>query len=262
MTSLTHGEIQELLGAYALDAVEDEEREAVELHLRECPRCRAEVAEHREVAALLAHGGTAAPDGVWDRIVAALDDTAPRMRIEIQGEDGTVVPFERPAPPAPPAPPPAGPASPWAGRVRVALLGAAAALILLLGGLVVRLNDRVDELEGRETLQEVASSAVADPASRRGMLELNDGAVVVPAAITEDGTGYLFAGSTPPLDRGLVYQLWGVNGDEMISLGTFEGAADVVPFRVGPGISALAVTEEDAPGVPQPEHDPIGLLQI
>jgi len=36
----------------------------------------------------------------------------------------------------------------------------------------------------------------------------------------------------------------------------------VVPFRVGPGISALAVTEEDAPGVPQPQHDPIGVLQI
>jgi anti-sigma-K factor RskA/putative zinc finger protein len=256
MTSLTHDEIQELLGAYALDAVDEQERDVVELHLRECPRCRAEVAEHREVAALLAHGGTAAPDGVWDRIVAALDDTAPRMRIEIQGEDGTVVPLERPAPPPP------APASPWSGRLRVAVLGAAAALILLLGGLVVRLNDRLDELEGRESLQEVASSAVADPGSRRGMLELNDGAVVVPAAITEDGTGYLFAGSTPPLDRGLVYQLWGVNGDDLISLGTFEGAADVVPFSVGPGISALAVTEEDAPGVPQSEHDPIGVLQI
>ena len=257
MTSLTHDEIQELLGAYALDAVDDEERDVVELHLRECPRCRAEVAEHREVAALLAHGGTAAPDGVWDRIVAALDDSAPRMRIEIEGQDGTVVPLHRP-----PAAPPAHTASPWAGRVRVAVLGAAAVVILLLGGLVIRLNDRLDELEGRESLQEVASAAVADPASRRGMFELDDGAVVVPTAITADGTGYLLAGSTPQLDDGLVYQLWGLNGDDKISLGTFDGAADVVPFRIGPGISALAVTEEDAPGVPQPEHDPIGVLQI
>ena len=169
------------------------------------------MAEHREVAALLAHGGTAAPDGVWDRIVAALDDTPPRMRIEIEGQDGTVVPFERP--PAAPGSTAGAAASPWAGRVRVAVLGAAAVVILLLGGLVVRLNDRLDELEGRESLQEVASAAVADPASRRGMFELDDGAVV-PAAITADGTGFLLAGSTPPLGDGLVYQLWGLNGDD------------------------------------------------
>ena len=163
MISLTHDEIQELLGAYALDAVDDEERDVVELHLRECPRCRAEVAEHREVAALLAHGGTAAPDGVWDRIVAALDDTAPRMRIEIEGQDGTVVPLHRQ-----PAAPPAQTASPWAGRVRVAVLGAAAVVILLLGGLVIRLNDRLDELEGRESLQEVAERGGGRPCLATG----------------------------------------------------------------------------------------------
>ena len=74
MSTYTHEEIQELLGAYALDAVEDAERDAIELHLRECPRCRAEVADHREVASLIGHGGAPAPDGVWDRIVGALDN--------------------------------------------------------------------------------------------------------------------------------------------------------------------------------------------
>src|SRR5690606_35755181 len=55
-------EFTELLGAYALDAVEPDEREAVERHLADCPRCRSEVAEHREVAAYLAHAGTDAPE--------------------------------------------------------------------------------------------------------------------------------------------------------------------------------------------------------
>ena len=41
---LTHDEAAELLGAYALDAVEADERDAIEHHLNECPRCRAEVA--------------------------------------------------------------------------------------------------------------------------------------------------------------------------------------------------------------------------
>src|SRR5687768_10822196 len=80
-----HGEIQELLGAYALDAVDAAESDAIELHLRDCPRCRAEVEEHREVAAMLAHTGTSAPSGVWDRIVASLDgaEEAPAMRLSV-----------------------------------------------------------------------------------------------------------------------------------------------------------------------------------
>jgi anti-sigma factor RsiW len=259
MTSLTHDEIQELLGAYALDAVDDAEHEAVELHLRECPRCRAEVAEHREVAALLANGGTDAPDGVWDRIVAALDESPPRMRIEIKGEGGTVVPLQRPTPSAGAARADRGR---FGGRVRAAVLAVAAALILLLGGLVVRLNDRVGELEGRESLTEVASAAVADPASRHGMLAIEDGQVQVPATVTADGAGYLFAASMPKLSDELVYQLWGANGTDLISLGTFDGGSEVVPFHLAPGISQLAVTEETSPGVVTPQHEPIGVMTI
>ena len=57
---MTHDELQSLLGAYALDAVEDDEARAVERHLQECPRCRAEVANHRETAALMASVGAEA----------------------------------------------------------------------------------------------------------------------------------------------------------------------------------------------------------
>ena len=68
---LNHAELRELLGAFALDAVDNEEREAVERHLAECRPCRAEVAEHREVAAVMAAGWAPAPDGVWDRIAGS-----------------------------------------------------------------------------------------------------------------------------------------------------------------------------------------------
>ena len=73
-------ELDELLGAYALDAVSDEERRAVEQYLLISPRARQEVAEHREVATMLAWSGMAAPDGLWDRIAANLESSgeAPR----------------------------------------------------------------------------------------------------------------------------------------------------------------------------------------
>jgi anti-sigma factor RsiW len=74
---LTHADIQELLGAYAIDAVDAEEATLVEAHLAGCPRCRGEVAEHREAATLLSFSGASAPEGVWSRIAAVLDETPP-----------------------------------------------------------------------------------------------------------------------------------------------------------------------------------------
>ena len=46
-------DIELLLGAYALHATEPGESLEIEAHLAECPRCRAEVAAHLEMAALL-----------------------------------------------------------------------------------------------------------------------------------------------------------------------------------------------------------------
>ena len=50
---MTHDEIEEMLGVYALDALDADERQEIDDHLASCPRCRAELAAHREVAALL-----------------------------------------------------------------------------------------------------------------------------------------------------------------------------------------------------------------
>src|ERR1700677_122801 len=72
MTS--HEAIEELLGAYALDAVDPDEARQVELHLQTCPRCREEVRSHREVVGLLANAGQEAPAGLWDRVVAGIHD--------------------------------------------------------------------------------------------------------------------------------------------------------------------------------------------
>src|ERR1700737_5388485 len=61
---LSRRELEELLGAYALDAVDDDEREQVEAYLARTPEARSLAAEYRETAALLAHGGTEAPAGL------------------------------------------------------------------------------------------------------------------------------------------------------------------------------------------------------
>lgn len=69
-----HDVIQELLGAYSLDAVEPDEVVEVEGHLATCARCRQELAGYREVTSLLAHTGGEAPAGIWDRIAAGMHE--------------------------------------------------------------------------------------------------------------------------------------------------------------------------------------------
>jgi anti-sigma factor RsiW len=52
-----HDEVEQLLGAYALDALESADTEQVERHIRVCPVCRAELAQHREVTGLFSEVG-------------------------------------------------------------------------------------------------------------------------------------------------------------------------------------------------------------
>ncbi len=74
--TMNHDEIAALLGAFALDAVDPDEAEAIRAHLAECPRCSAEVAEHWEVTGLIANVGVDAPAEIWDRIAAQIDTEA------------------------------------------------------------------------------------------------------------------------------------------------------------------------------------------
>ena len=46
-------DIHGLVGAYAVDAIDEQERSAFELHLAECPECQAEVASLQEAATQL-----------------------------------------------------------------------------------------------------------------------------------------------------------------------------------------------------------------
>ena len=70
---MNHDEVAELLGAYALDAVDADEAAAIEAHAAGCPRCAAELSQHREVAALLANTGGHASAELWDQIAERLE---------------------------------------------------------------------------------------------------------------------------------------------------------------------------------------------
>ena len=256
---LTHDEIQSLLGAYALDAVDRAEADAIDVHLRSCPRCRAEVAEHREVAALLGHAGADAPAGVWDRIAGALEEQAPAPGPALSS---VVVPLDAARRRS------SGPSSSAGRALRVASIGAAAvaaAVIALLGVRVVDQGNQLDQLTAALSRGGVAQAALAaegDPDARTVELRDADGSVVAAAVLLPDGAGYLLRNRFAPLGADRTYQLWAVVDDRVISAGVLGSDPDVVAFRAPAGAAALAVTAEIAGGVVRSEQTPVASGEV
>lgn len=240
---LTHPEVEELLGAYALDAVDPDEAEAIERYLRDCPRCRAEVAAHREVAAVLAQAGSSAPAGVWDRIAGELEEPPPRLDL---------APVRR-------LPSARSGGGLW---TRVAAVAAVAATMAagVLGVEVVRQDRRVDDLVAavqRSALEDGATAALMHPGARQVRLASSDGQVGAQAVLLPDGTGYLVRNDLPALHEGLTYQLWGVVGGRRVSLGVLGRDPAVRAFTYDGGVTALAVTTEAAGGVSDTDKTPV-----
>lgn len=251
MTEYRPDELDELLGAYALDAVDDDEREAVEAYLEASPRARAEVAEHREVAALLAGTGSKAPDQVWQRIAGSLEEAPPRLRLAVTPHESLT----------------ASPVAPsgrewWSASMRwtTAMVAVAATVILVLGALVIRqgvrigdieddLASAVDELESVD-IETAAGLASVDPANQTVDLVGDSGAVV--AVLAPDGSGYLLAGDLAPLTDDRTYQLWGIRDETPVSLGVLGADPGVVAFQADAPFDALAISEEAAGGAVAP----------
>jgi len=224
-------ELDELLGAYALDAVDPDEKARVEDYLRINPRAAAEVQQHREVATMLAFTGMDAPPDVWSRIENEIEGPTPEPGPELAkvlSLDADERERRRPV-------------TTW-------LAGAAAAVALLFAGalLVTR-----DDTTSDDPLADAYAEAVADPASMR--TELFAEGVPEPAVgvIGADGHGYLDAADVPNLGSGMTYQLWGVlaaTGD-VVSLGIVGPDPGLETFTVDGDVAALALTIENSPGV-------------
>jgi hypothetical protein len=245
----SHNDIEELLGAYALDAVDDDERDLVERHLLTCPRCRAEVEEHREVAALLAHDGSTAPPQLWDRIAGSLDSAPPAIQLA-----------PHPVPPVDELAARRARRAGWATRAAVAVAAVAAIAVAVLGVQVRDLrhrNDRVEAAFASNSDLLAMDAMMGRPDTR--LIALRGPSSTALAVVGPDGRGYLAAERLPGLSDDQTYQLWGKAGrsDVLISLGTLGRRPRVVPFRVTDDISALAVTAEQAPGVVHSSRLPV-----
>ncbi len=254
-----HSDLQDLLGAYALDAVEPDEAERIERHLELCPRCRTELREHREVAALLGYAGATAPAGLWDRITASLEEAPPALRLS-QSAPLPPTPPQRvslePSRPTPRPDPPLAPVVPIGqgrGRGRrtvdlrllVGLATVAAVMVALLG---IQLGRAQRPSAPSQSVSAVFQAAADTPGAHLVTLKSPDNSEAVNAVILPDGRSYLGKGALPPLAGNQTYQLWGVVGADRVSLGVTGPNAEYAAFSTPRTVSALAMTVEDNPG--------------
>jgi hypothetical protein len=242
MKAREHQELQDLLGAFAIDAVDPEERSLVEGHIQTCPRCRAEVAEHKEAVGLLTRTETA-PEGVWTRVLESLEEPPPELKLEPVRE----LPRTRQ----------------WTLRAAV-VAGATSALLAAF--LALRVNDLDRRLDvfaqggGEQAIEKAAHQALIDPNSARIELKATRGNWIMGNLVLKsDGEGYLLDNRLRDLPEDETYQLWGLMGATKISLGVLGRWPKIVPFRVAAPVQGFAITEEQAPGVEKTQNDPIAV---
>jgi len=206
-------ELDELLGAYALDAVDADERRRVEDYLEVSPRASAEVQVHREVATMLAFTGMDAPDDLWGRISDEIGELAPPPGPEL----AKVMSFDE-----------------RSKRRRIStiapwLMSAAAAAVIVF--VAIGLADSADA--PNEPLANAVELARADRDSLTTTLVAEGSDASAEAIIDQDGHGYMLARDLPTLPDGQTYQLWGVvEGGDVISLGIFGPNPELETFTV------------------------------
>jgi anti-sigma-K factor RskA len=231
---LTPAEIEDLLAAYSIDAVDDEERAAVDEYLARDPDARAEVGDLQRAASYLAYAGGPPPPGVWEQLESKLAG----------GEPGE--------PPAPPR------LVPSARRSRPSTQTwrwiAAAAVIAAVVFAALWLVSRDNNNNGTD-LAALAANANHATGAQHARLVDSDGNVLARAVVLRDGTGYLNS-SLPALPAGRTYQLWGLGTSAPVSLGVMGRNPNVVAFHVNGTPSQLAVTNERAGGVVAPTQEP------
>jgi anti-sigma-K factor RskA len=223
--------MHEQVAAYALNALDADERRAFERHLEGCEECQRDLPAFADAAAALAFGAEpAAP--------------SPELRGRILTEarrGGAVIPFPN-------------------RRIVpiVATIAAVAACAAIgLGIWAATLNHSLSHERNARASDDAALAVLADPTAKRVPLNGRRGVLAVrgdgSAALAVDGLGRAPSGKT--------YEAWVIKGKTPAPAGLFHGESAratlvALRLRVGSG-SIVAVTVERSGGVSLPTTKPI-----
>jgi anti-sigma-K factor RskA len=257
-------DVESLLGAHALDAVDVVDRRRVERLLGGDAELRAEADRLDAVADQLAEAGASgatAPPGLWDAIAARLDE--PASDLADRGAVPSAPAHDAPARAASvvaagePAPVPIG-SAPSARRRAGWLLGAAAAVVLVVvGAVAVGARIAEDDTDPLLALEKRAEELASQPGSRTAELVDPDATMGVPVVVDADGHAFVMTAQLPTLAAGTTYQLWSVDGGTPISLGLVGTDSPMAMVGIDGQVQRLALTLEPAGGSAAPTSIPM-----
>ena len=252
---MTCTEFEELSGAYVLDAITPEEREAADAHLAQCPHCTQLVKEMRSAVDFLplAVPQVAPPPQLKGRILAAVQ-VAANMSSQATQDVQAVRPLKAVPPLLPMRERPTTP-TPVPVRRRVAaqrwampLVAAAAVLfVVLAGGLAawnIALQHQVAVLQANAvTTTTYAIKGTTEGSNVTGEAKYISGNGVDVTVVTVRGL--------PALHNQQVYQGWELQGSQTRSVGLLnvqaDGTATInIPGDVK-GNDAVAISIEKGP---------------
>ncbi|MBT2490762.1 anti-sigma factor [Streptomyces sp. ISL-96] len=239
-----------LTGAYALNAVGDEERETIERHVQDCMACAEEV---RELTATAARLGTAvaaaAPPSMKPQVITWIK-TVRQLPPDVEAV--SVVPR---------------PASARARYARRLVLAACVAAATAFGGTAAwqfqdaqRAEQRAQQAR-QETTDMARVLAASDARTVSGSLKGGARATVIVSR--GQNTAVFLASGLPDLADGKTYQLWFDNdGRTMKPAGLIgDDGAVVMEGDIGKA-TGVGVTVEPAGGSPQPTTTPLALMTL
>ncbi len=233
----TREELLELLGAYAVGAVDDVEREQIERFVLEDHDARASLHALQLGTAWLDHASRRAPAHVWDRIAAQLDDA--RSDDEMSRARAWRATF--------------------GSRRFLAVAAVLVLVVVFVAGVGLVVGGGSDAGNG---LVAAARAAASNPRSTQYTLSAEDGSPQAQIVVTRSGTAYLVDSEFAPAGRGRTYQLWTVSPSGVKSAGVLGARPSVHRFAVGPDVSALAVTVERVPGVTASQNAPVATASL
>ena len=234
----------DLADAYALDALDDSERERFERHLRGCPACQDEVRKYAEVATAMAMAVAAEPPpAMRERVLAATAVT-------------------RQLPPEVAAPRRVRRAaltrSPWMPRLATGFAVAAVAAAVTLGVIEVSTQDQLNTAQAQN--QAIAAVLTAPDARLTSATSSVGGTATVVLSHAEQKIVFTSSG-LPALPSSEVYQLWLIGPVHVRSAGLLAEASNGKTTPVlASGLQAddkVGVTVEPAGGTSSPTTTPI-----
>jgi anti-sigma factor RsiW len=226
---MADGRSHDQLAAYALGALDDDERSEFEAHLAECEECSSELQSFRETATLLAYAaeGPSPPESLRERVLEEARRERPTQSVVVL----------RPR---------------RALRLTAVVAAAAAAVAIGLGIWAATLASSLDAERNARANDAQAAAILADPASRR--IALGDSGVVVRGP---DGESVMVVRDLPAAPEGQTYEAWVIDAGVPVKAGLFEGGGrEIVLLEQPVGEGAMvAVTLEPDGGSEQPTGD-------